>query len=41
MKWRNVTSLRIAALIVGAGVGWLCFAIGVYFLLDAAPDSCG
>jgi hypothetical protein len=23
--------IGIAALLVGAGIGWLCFAIGVYF----------
>jgi hypothetical protein len=33
------TMIGIAALIVGAGVGWLCFAIGVYFLTRTGREG--
>jgi hypothetical protein len=25
------TMIGIAVLLIGAGIGWLCFAVGVYF----------
>jgi hypothetical protein len=31
--------IGIAALIVGAGVGWLCFAIGVFFLTRTGREG--
>jgi hypothetical protein len=33
------TMIGIAALIVGAGIGWLCFAIGVYFLTRTGREG--
>lgn len=33
------TMIGIAALIVGAGVAWLCFAIGVYFLTRTGREG--
>jgi hypothetical protein len=31
--------IGIAALLVGAGVGWLCFAIGVYVLTRTGREG--
>jgi hypothetical protein len=33
------TLIGIAALLVGAGVAWLCFAIGVYFLTRTGREG--
>jgi hypothetical protein len=31
--------IGIAALLMGAGVGWLCFATGVYFLTRTGREG--
>jgi hypothetical protein len=31
--------IGIAVLLVGAGVGWLCFAVGVYFLTRTGREG--
>ena len=31
------TMIGIAALLVGLGVAWLCFAVGVYFFTANGP----
>jgi hypothetical protein len=33
------TMIGIAALLAGAGVGWLCFAVGVYFLTRTGREG--
>ena len=33
------TMIGIAALLVGAGIGWLCFAIGVYYLTRTGREG--
>jgi hypothetical protein len=33
------TMIGIAALLVGAGVGWLCFAVGVYFFTRTGREG--
>jgi uncharacterized protein (DUF2062 family) len=33
------TLIGIAALLVGAGILWLCFAIGVYFLTRTGREG--
>jgi hypothetical protein len=33
------TMIGIAALLVGAGIGWLCFAIGVYFFTRTGREG--
>jgi hypothetical protein len=40
-SWRCAleTLIGIAALLVGAGVGWLCFAVGVYFLTRTGREG--
>ena len=35
------TMIGIAALLVGAGVLWLCFALGVYFFTRTGREACG
>jgi hypothetical protein len=31
--------IGIAALVVGVGIGWLCFAVGVYFLTRTGREG--
>jgi hypothetical protein len=40
-RWRCAleTMIGIAALLVGAGIGWLCFAIGVYFFTRTGREG--
>jgi hypothetical protein len=33
------TMIGIAALLVGAGIGWLCFAVGVYFFTRTGREG--
>jgi hypothetical protein len=33
------TMIGIAALLVGIGLGWLCFALGVYFLTKTGREG--
>ena len=33
------TMIGIAVLLVGAGLAWLCFAIGVYFLTRTGREA--
>lgn len=33
--------IGIAALLVGAGIAWLCFAIGVYFFTRTGREGMG
>jgi hypothetical protein len=33
------TMIGIAAIFVGAGIAWLCFAIGVYFLTRTGREG--
>jgi hypothetical protein len=33
------TMIGIAALLAGAGIGWLCFGIGVYFLTRTGREG--
>ena len=33
------TMIGIAVLLAGAGVGWLCFAVGVYFLTRTGREG--
>ncbi|MGH3084764.1 MAG: hypothetical protein ACRDNP_12065 [Gaiellaceae bacterium] len=33
------TMIGIAALLVGVGIGWLCFSIGVYFLTRTGREG--
>ena len=33
------TMIGIAALFVGAGLAWLCFAVGVYFLTRTGREG--
>jgi hypothetical protein len=39
--WRCAleTMIGIAALLVGAGIGWLCFAVGVYLLTRTGREG--
>jgi hypothetical protein len=36
---RVETMIGIAAILVGAGIGWLCFAAGVYFLTATGREG--